>query len=408
MRIAVIGAGAAGMMAAIAAAEEGASVTVFERNPRPGMKINITGKGRCNLTNACSVQDLIRNTPGNGRFLYSSFQEFDSEAVMAWFEAAGMPVKVERGNRVYPVSERAMDVTDTLRRRMNELGVRLVQSRISSIVTENGAVAGVKSEKGITPCDAVILCTGGKSYPRTGSTGDGYRMAQELGHMVTELRPSLLSLVAEEDIPARLEGLSLRNIAVTIRYNNKQVYDDFGEMVFTRRGVSGPVILSASAHVARDKLFPCRLSIDLKPALDAETLDKRILRDFEQNRNKDYINALSGLLPAKLIPVIAELSGIDPREKVNSITKPQRKKLLELLKDFSLTITGPGPFDEAVVTAGGISVKEVDPKTMESKLVSGLYFAGEILDVDGYTGGFNLQIAWSTGMKAGRSAARRE
>jgi len=233
-------------------------------------------------------------------------------------------------------------------------------------------------------------------------------MAQELGHTVTELRPSLLSLVAEGDIPARLEGLSLRNIAVTIRYNNKQVYDDFGEMVFTRRGVSGPVILSASAHVARDKLFPCRLSIDLKPALDAETLDKRILRDFEQNRNKDYINALSGLLPAKLIPVIAELSGIDPREKVNSITKPQRKKLLELLKDFSLTITGPGPFDEAVVTAGGISVKEVDPKTLESKLVSGLYIAGEILDVDGYTGGFNLQIAWSTGMKAGRSAARRE
>lgn len=408
MNIAVIGAGAAGMMAAIAAAEQGAAVTVFERNPRPGMKINITGKGRCNLTNDCSVQDLIRNTPGNGRFLYSSFQEFDAQAVMEWFEQAGMPVKVERGNRAYPVSDRAMDVTDTLRRRMQETGVKLVQARISEIVTQEGTVTGVRSEKGVTPCDAVILCTGGKSYPRTGSTGDGYRMAQELGHTVTELRPSLLSLVAEGEIPSRLEGLSLRNIAVKIKYNSKQVYEDFGEMVFTRRGVSGPVILSASAHVARDKLFPCRLSIDLKPALDADTLDKRILRDFEQNRNKDYINALSGLLPQKLIPVIAELSGIDPREKVNSITKPQRRKLLELLKDFSLTITGPGPFDEAVVTAGGISVKEVDPKTMQSRLVPGLYFAGEILDVDGYTGGFNLQIAWSTGMKAGLSAARRE
>ena len=408
MNIAVIGAGAAGMMAAIAAAEQGAAVTVFERNPRPGMKINITGKGRCNLTNDCSVQDLIRNTPGNGRFLYSSFQEFDAQAVMEWFEQAGMPVKVERGNRAYPVSDRAMDVTDTLRRRMQETGVKLVQARIFEIVTQEGTVTGVRSEKGVTPCDAVILCTGGKSYPRTGSTGDGYRMAQELGHTVTELRPSLLSLVAEGEIPSRLEGLSLRNIAVKIKYNSKQVYEDFGEMVFTRRGVSGPVILSASAHVARDKLFPCRLSIDLKPALDADTLDKRILRDFEQNRNKDYINALSGLLPQKLIPVIAELSGIDPREKVNSITKPQRRKLLELLKDFSLTITGPGPFDEAVVTAGGISVKEVDPKTMQSRLVPGLYFAGEILDVDGYTGGFNLQIAWSTGMKAGLSAARRE
>ncbi len=406
--IAVIGAGAAGMMAAVTAARAGAEVVIVERNTRPGMKLNITGKGRGNLTNDCDLDTLIRNTPGNGRFLYSAFSAFGPRDAMAFFEGIGVPVKVERGNRVFPVSDRAMDLSAALERELKRLGVRILHDKVLSIDTSGGCVSGLTCAGASLACGSVILAAGGQSYPRTGSDGNGYALAQALGHTVVPTRPSLVPLVGGGAIPARLEGLSLRNVAVSLLHRGKTVYQDFGEMVFTAHGVSGPVILSASAHVAREMLFPCTLAIDLKPALDESALDRRVLRDFEENRNRDFLNALHKLLPAKLIPVIVELSGIAPDKKVNEITRAERAALVRLLKRFELEITGAGSFREAVVTAGGVSIREIDPKTMASKLVPGLWFAGEVMDVDAYTGGFNLQIAWSTGYKAGASAAERD
>ncbi len=410
MKIIIIGGGAAGMMAACAAAEQGAKVILIERNSMLGMKLNITGKGRCNLTNNSTADELIKNTLTNGRFLHSAFAGFSVPDTMAFFEKIGVPLKTERGKRVFPVSDRSRDVSGALKTHMHRLGVEVLQHRVRSIVAENNAVTGVMLQSGeVLAADRVILATGGRSYPKTGSEGDGYRMAQALGHTVTDLRPSLVPLLTEEHTSAQMEGLSLKNVALTIQKNGKKVFSDFGEMVFTSKGFSGPLILSASAHLNGKKhTYPYEAFIDLKPALDRETLDKRLLRDFAENSNRDFSNALSQLLPAKMIPVMVELSGIPARQKVNTITRAQREKLCTLLKAMPFTVVAAGSWDEAVVTAGGISVKEIDPKTMASKLVSGLYFAGEIMDVDAYTGGFNLQIAWSTGHCAGLAAAEGE
>lgn len=408
MKIGIVGAGAAGMIAAVAAAGAGADVFVVEHSSRPGMKLNITGKGRGNITNNCDIPTLIKNVPGNGQFLYSAFNSFDPADTMAFFEELGVPLKTERGNRVFPVSDRAMDISAALLKRMKELRVRIVNDKAREVTCRDGRVCGIAGHKGEYPCDRVILACGGRSYSKTGSDGSGYRMAAMLGHTVTEPHPSLVPLAAKGSLPKRLEGLSLRNIAVTLSKNGKKIYNDFGEMVFTSYGVSGPVILSASACIARSADFPYELDIDLKPALDEAALDRRILRDFDENINRDFSNSLSKLLPAKLIPVIIELSGIPAEQKVHEITRQQRLGLVRLIKCFGLEIVGTGPFDEAIVTSGGVSVKEISPKTMGSKLVPGLYFAGEIIDVDGYTGGFNLQIAWSTGMKAGLSAAEED
>lgn len=400
--ILVIGAGPAGMMAACKAAEQGAKVTLVERNQFCGIKLNITGKGRCNITNCCDEQSLMQNMTCNAKFLYSAFHAFPPKDVMVFFEALGVPLKVERGNRVFPVSDRAKDVSGALLRRLHELGVTIIQGRCNEILTENGSVSGLKLDDGrVLSADCIILATGGRSYPRTGSDGDGYKIAQALGHTVKPPKPSLVPLLAEGNDCAKLEGLSLKNIRLTVTKDQKIIFSDFGEMVFTAKGISGPLVLSASAHLDRKNTFPYTVSLDLKPALDSETLDKRLLRDFEQQMNRDFSNALSGLLPAKMIPVIIQRSGISAHEKVHNITKVQREKLGNLLKAFTLTVTNMGSWHEAVVTNGGIHIKEVNPKTMESKLISGLYFAGEILDVDAYTGGFNLQIAWSTGYCAG-------
>lgn len=404
-KTAIVGAGAAGMMAAIQAAGRGADVFIIERNDRPGMKLNITGKGRGNVTNNCDIQTLIKNVPGNGRFLYSAFNSFDAQSTMAFFEELGVPLKTERGDRVFPVSDKASDLTNALIRELKRLKVPVIKDKINSLDIQNGRLCALIGGKGRYDCDNAILACGGRSYPKTGSDGTGYRMAESVGHTIIEPRPSLVPLTVKGNIPKRLEGLSLRNVSVSILREGKRLYSDFGEMVFTSFGVSGPVILSASAHVAREKLFPCTLVIDLKPALDETVLDKRVLRDFEENHNKDFANSLGKLLPAKLIPVIVDLSRISPYKKVHEITKAERQALVSLIKGFSLEVTGAGPFDQAIITSGGVSVKEIEPKTMASKLVGGLYFAGEIIDVDAYTGGFNLQIAWSTGVCAGISAA---
>lgn len=409
-RVLVIGGGAAGMAAAIAAAEGGAQVLLLEKGRRLGAKLNITGKGRCNLTNDCDEEELIRNVPRNGRFLFSAFHSFSARDAMAFFQSLGVPLKTERGRRVFPQSDNARDISGALRNRMSRLGVEIKGGRAVEILTEQGRARGALLEDGRRiEADGVILATGGLSYPTTGSDGDGYAMAAALGHKIEPPVPSLIWLKTKEKDPARLEGLSLRNTAVALWQGKKKIYSDFGELVFTRQGVSGPVILSASAHICR-KLpgQEFRLELDLKPALDRQTLDKRLLRDFEQNINRDLINALSGLLPAKMIPVIVDRSGIDPRKKVHDISKGERGTLCGLMKEFSLTVCGAGPIEEAIVTSGGVSVRQIDPRTMESKLVPGLFFAGEIIDVDGYTGGFNLQIAWSTGFAAGRAQAQED
>jgi len=410
MKIIVIGGGAAGMMAACTAAERGAEVILIERNSQLGIKVNITGKGRCNVTNDSEPDALIKNTLTNGRFLYSAFAALSAQDTMAFFEKIGVPLKVERGKRVFPVSDHARDITGALKTHLHRLGVTVLQHRVKGITTENGAVSGVSLQDGsVISADRVILATGGRSYPRTGSEGDGYRMAQALGHTVTALRPSLVPLLTQETTPAQMEGLSLKNVSLTIQKDGKKIFSDFGEMVFTAKGISGPLVLSASAHLGVKKhTYPYQAFIDLKPALDYDTLDKRLLRDFAENANRDFSNALSQLLPAKMIPVMVELCGISPRQKVNVITRAQRETLCKLLKAFPFTVVAAGSWDEAVVTAGGITVKEIDPKTMASKLVPGLYFAGEVMDVDAYTGGFNLQIAWSTGFCAGRAAAEGE
>lgn len=404
--IVVIGGGAGGMMAAICAARKGAHVTLLDPNERLGKKVNITGKGRCNVTNDSTCEELLAHVPQNPRFLYSVFSRFDGHDAIDFFEGLGVPLKVERGKRVFPVSDRSFDITAALERELKRLHVKLVRDRALGISVEDGHVAAVKGEKGDYTASAVILATGGLSYPATGSTGDGFRMAESLGHTVTPLRGSLVPLRAYDCAP--LQGLSLRNVALTVYENNKKIHSDFGEMLFTHFGLSGPLVLSASAHMRHFGSKKYRVEIDLKPALDEKTLDKRLLSDFDKHKNSDFINALGELLPKKLIPVVIEKSGIDPREKVNSITKAQRAALLRVLKAFPVEISGKRPIAEAIITTGGVSVREVSPKSMESKKLPHLYFAGEVLDVDAYTGGFNLQIAWSTGRLAGLSAAEEE
>lgn len=407
-QIVVVGGGAAGMMAAICAAERGASVTLLEPNERLGKKLNITGKGRCNVTNNADLETLLANTPKNGKFLYSAFSRFDGRDTMAFFEKLGVPLKTERGNRVFPVSDRAFDISGALERRLKALRVSMVRDRAVHLEIEEGTICGVQGERREYPAQAVILATGGVSYPATGSTGEGHRMAAEAGHTVTPLRGSLVPLREQGNLCARMQGLSLRNVGLTVFENSKKIYTDFGELLFTHFGVSGPLILSASAHMRHFEKKTYRLEIDLKPALDEQQLDKRLLSDFTKYANSDFCNALNDLLPQKLIPVVVELTEIPPHQKVHDLTKDQRRGLLQLLKHFPVVIAGPCPVTDAIVTSGGIKVGEIDPKNMESKVVKGLYFAGEVIDVDAYTGGFNLQIAWATGRAAGFAAAENE
>ena len=406
-RVAVIGAGAAGMMAAITAAEAGADVTLFERNDRVGKKLRITGKGRCNVTNNCDNNEFLSNVPTNPRFLYASLSRFSTADTMAFFEDAGVPLKTERGKRVFPISDRAADIVSAMERRCREAGVTLVHRRVRGLIIEDSSVVGLKYGDGEENFDAVIVCTGGRSYSMTGSDGDGYRFATEAGHTVTPLHPSLVPLVAEGKLCASLQGLSLKNVSLTIKMaeSGKVVYEDFGEMLFTHYGITGPLVLSASAHLSDITPGKYEAYIDLKPALDEKTLDARILSDFSKYQNRDLINALDDLLPQKMIAPYIGLCGIDPRKKVNSITREEREKMVHILKGIRVKLNGFRPIEEAIVTRGGVSVKEIDPKTMQSKLVEGLYFAGEVLDVDAYTGGFNLQIAFSTATVAGTSAA---
>lgn len=404
-QVLVIGGGAAGMMAAICAAEGGAAVTLLEPNERLGKKLNITGKGRCNVTNNADLPTLLANVPKNGKFLYSAFSRFDGRDTMAFFEALGVPLKTERGNRVFPVSDRAFDISGALEKRLRTLKVKLVRDRATALLMEDGSVTGAEGEKGIYRADAVILATGGVSYPATGSTGEGHRMAEKIGHTVTPLQGSLVPLREKGNDCARMQGLSLRNVELTVFENNKKIYTDFGELLFTHFGLSGPLVLSASAHMRHFEKKSYRLEIDLKPALDEIALDKRLVSDFTKYANSDFVNALNDLLPQKMIPIIVERSGIDPRQKVHEITREQRRTLLQLLKHFSVEVAGLRPVTDAIITSGGIKISEINPTTMESKLVKGLYFAGELIDVDAYTGGFNLQIAWATGHAAGIAAA---
>ena len=400
----VVGGGAAGMMAAVSAAERGARVTLLEPNERLGKKLNITGKGRCNVTNNADVQTLLANVPRNGKFLYSAFSRFDGRDAMAFFASIGVPLKTERGNRVFPVSDRAFDVSAALERRLKALKVSLVRDRAVELEITSGAVTGVRGERGTYPAGAVVLATGGVSYPATGSTGEGHRMAREAGHTVTDLQGSRVPL-RDYGLGRELQGLSLRNVGLAVFEDRKKIYTDFGEMLFTHFGVSGPLVLSASAHMRHFGKKTYRLEIDLKPALDEQALDKRLLRDFEKYANHDFCNALDDLLPQKLIPVAVERSGIPPHQKVHDLTREQRRGLVQVLKHFSVEIAGPCPVTDAIVTSGGVKISEIDPKTMGSKIVKGLYFSGEIMDVDAYTGGFNLQIAWATGRAAGMAAA---
>ncbi|MBQ7330364.1 MAG: NAD(P)/FAD-dependent oxidoreductase [Oscillospiraceae bacterium] len=398
----VIGGGPAGMFAAITAAQRGSRVLLLERNDRLGKKLLITGKGRCNVTNACDNDTVLRNIPRNGRFLFSALAACPPEKVMAFFEDNGCPLKIERGNRVFPVSDRSQSVLECLQKQLRKWNVTVKTDRVRHILTENGVVTGVQTQKEAIRSKWVILATGGVSYPTTGSTGDGYEMAKELGHSVIAPEGSLVPLeTAGEDCPA-MQGLSLRNVAVRlVNEKNKALYKDFGELLFTHFGVSGPTVLSASSHLKGN----CRLVIDLKPALDEGKLDARLLRDLEMYQNRAMENALTDLLPRSMIPVILRRAGIDAQMQANSLTKVQRRALLEQMKGFSVEITGKRPVSEAIITSGGVKVSEVNPKTMESRLVQGLYFAGEILDCDAYTGGFNLQIAWATAMAAGSCAA---
>ncbi len=405
-RIIVIGAGPAGMMAAGAAAANGASVTVLEKNKRQGRKLNITGKGRCNITNNCDTAKLMENIPVNPRFLYSAFSRFSPADTMDFFENRGVPLKTERGNRVFPQSDKAMDINDAMVAWCRENGVKFVtECAAEKIVIQEGKVMSVIAGGKEHECSACILAAGGSSYPLTGSNGDGIRLARDAGHTITPISPSLVPMeIAERDC-AELQGLALKNIAISvINEKGKTVYTDFGELMFTHFGLSGPVILSASSHIR--KAAGHTISIDLKPALTAEQLDARIQRDFAENINKDFANSLFGLLPRSMAPAVVRRTGIPPETKVNQISREQRLMLTGILKDFRLTVTGFRPIEEAIVTSGGVSVKEIDPKTMQSKLVGGVYFAGEVIDVDAHTGGFNLQIALSTGYCAGTSAAQ--
>ncbi|MCI8337015.1 MAG: NAD(P)/FAD-dependent oxidoreductase [Peptococcaceae bacterium] len=407
----VIGGGAAGIFAAIAAAEAGASVTIWEKNNRLGKKMMITGKGRCNITNAGTIQDIIKNMTGNGKFLYSALNQLDNEAVMVYFEEIGVPVKVERGRRVFPVSDKASDVVEALERELKRLQVKICYERSAKeLLVENGCIKGLKDQTGqITTCSCVILATGGNTYPATGSTGDGYVMAEKVGHTITALLPSLVPLETKETWVADCAGLSLKNAALTVYQGEKKIDQGFGEMLFTHWGISGPVVLSFSRSVCKClRQHPeqiVTIEINLKPALDKEQLDKRVIRDFTKFSRKNFSNSLNELLPQSLIPIIIKLSGIEPTRETNAIRKEERERLVDLLQHLTLQVSGVRPITEAIVTAGGVSVKEVNPKTMASKVVEGLFFAGEVLDIDGYTGGYNLQAAFSTGHCAGTAAA---
>ncbi len=396
----IVGGGAAGCMAAVQAARFGKSVLLFERNDNIGRKLRITGKGRCNVTNNSSMDEHMKNIPVNPRFLYSAFSMFSAGDTMDFFEQLGVPLKTERGNRVFPVSDNAEDIVAAFGREMKKLGVKIIHKRVSSLIIEDGICCGVKAGGEEFRSGSVLIACGGKSYPNTGSTGDGYKLAESAGHSVTELKPSLVPLVSPDKYCAEMMGLSLRNVTLNLYDGKKKIYSELGEMLFTHFGVSGPLVLSASSHIREMSAERYKLLIDLKPALTPEQLDARIQRDFAENLNRDFINGIRKLLPAKLIPVAVKLSGISPGQKVNGITKEQRHKFGELIKAFPVRISGFRPIDEAIVTSGGVSVKEIDPGTMESKLCERLFFAGEVIDVDAYTGGFNLQIAFSTAYTA--------
>lgn len=418
MKVVVIGGGPAGMMSAVMAKEAGNRVILIEKMKSLGRKLLITGKGRCNITSSLPIEEFIKNTPGNGKFLYSAFNNFSNEDIINFLKEEGLEVKEERGNRIFPVTDKSQDVLNCFIKRLKKDKVEIhLGERVEEILydekNEGKIVTGIRTTNGKIEADKIILATGGKSYPLTGSTGDGYCLAQKLGHTITNLKPSLVPIeVFEKNICKNLQGLSLRNVSIKIvdNENKKEIYSDFGEMLFTHFGVSGPIILSSSAHLVRykniDEKFKnknIKIIVDFKPALSEEKLEARILRDFEEFKNKQFKNSLDKLLPQKLIPVIIELSNINENKKVNEITKEERKKLVILLKNFTLTLEKLRPIEEAIITSGGINIKEINPKTMESKLVKNLYFAGEIIDVDSYTGGFNLQIAYSTGYVAGLS-----
>ena len=399
----VIGGGAAGMMCSLVAAQRGLDVILLEPNKTLGRKLRITGKGRCNVTNNCDIKDFLTNIPGDGRFLYSALNRLSPRETMQFFESLGLPLKTERGNRVFPVSDNANDVAGTLARNLERSGVRHIRESAKHIITENGEVTGVKTDSGVISCRAAVICTGGLSYPLTGSTGAGYKMARELGHSIAPCRPSLVPLESDDEYCAQMQGFSLKNVTLSAYENDKLIFRELGEMLFTHFGVSGPLVLSASSHMRNFGSAKYWLSIDLKPALDEKKLDARLLRDFEKYANRDFANSLCDLAGKTMIPVLVELSGIPAEEKVNSITRQQRHDLLRLFKEFPISISGPRPIDEAIVTSGGVLIKEINPRTMESQLVSGLYFAGEVMDIDAYTGGFNLQIAWSTAYVAANS-----
>ena len=407
----VVGGGAAGMFAAIAAAKNGHQVTLYEKNEKLGKKIFITGKGRCNITNAADMEELFDAVVTNSKFLYRSFYGYTNQNVIDFFEDAGVPVKIERGNRVFPISDHSSDVIRALEREMKKVGVKVcLNTEVKSVEAEKGKFNKVVLKDTTTKtADACIVATGGLSYRSTGSTGDGFRFAENVGHKVTQCFPSLVPMETKEPWICELQGLSLRNVEAKILDGKKELYKDFGEMLFTHFGVSGPLIISASSYVGKkfmDKNGQKKeltLEIDLKPALTEEQLDQRVLRDFEENHNRQFKNAITKLFPTKLIPVMLELGGIDPEKKVNSIEKEERKQFVHLIKHFRMTLTGLRDYPEAIITKGGVNVKEIDPGTMESKLVKGLYFAGEVLDLDALTGGFNLQIAWSTGYAAGNA-----
>ena len=401
--LAVIGGGPAGLMCALTAAERGVPTVLLEPNQKLGRKLRITGKGRCNLTNNCDIKTFMANIPGDGRFLYSAFSRFGTAEVMAFFEANGVPLKTERGSRVFPVSDNANDVADALARLARERDVRVLHTAAREILSSDGAVCGVVTGEGTLLCRAAAVCTGGLSYPLTGSTGAGYRFAETLGHTVTPRRPSLVPLESGDGYCAEMQGFAPKNVTLSAYEDGKLIYRELGEMLFTHFGVSGPLVLSASAKMRHMGSAEYRLLIDLKPALDEKKLEARILRDLEENPKRSFHNLLGGLAGRSMVPVLEELTGIPGEQRCTDFTREQRQKLIRILKAFPVHVSGTRPIDEAIVTSGGVSTREVDPRSMESKLVKGLYFAGEVLDLDAYTGGFNLQIAWCTGFVAGNA-----
>lgn len=396
----IIGGGAAGAMAGVYCGMYGKKTVIFEPNGKIGKKLAITGKGRCNLTNNCSNDQIMKNIPVNSKFLYSAFSQYSVEEVMDFFEQSGVPLKTERGNRVFPKSDKAADIIYALEKNLKSFGVKLIKERVTKIITENGVCTGVEAGGKTYKSRSVLVATGGKSYPLTGSTGDGYKLAENVGHTITKLKPSLVPIECNEKYCADMMGLSLRNVTLSLFDKDKKIYSELGEMLFTHFGISGPLVLTASSHIREMQPNRYKMLIDLKPGLTMQQLDARIIRDFDENINKIFGNSISKLLPAKIIPTIVRLSGIEGERKINQITKEERQNFAYLIKNFPLTVKGFRPIEEAIITSGGISVKEINPKTMESKLISGLFFAGEIIDVDGYTGGFNLQIAFSTAYAA--------